>query len=99
MIPLWIVKCVYAERRKLLLPFVAFPTLGLFSPGQPLRTLCGQRKNEICQGWDSCGLTEASALHSSWIRSVRQSAENLSGGEIGQDLPLTSVVPAWPEVF
>lgn len=57
-IPLWIAKYVSPERRKLLPPFLAFPclSLNLFSRGQPTKTLCGQRKNKICQLSDSCGL-------------------------------------------
>lgn len=45
--PVWIVQCIYSERRKLLLPLVAFPASGLFSQGRPLQVLCVWRKNEM----------------------------------------------------
>lgn len=80
MIPLWILKCVYAEKRKLLLPSVVSWALVLFSPGRPLQALCGQRQNEGCQGWDSRGLTAASALGSDLLgRVLRTSLEGKPG--------------------
>lgn len=44
MVPLWAMKCVYSEKRELLLPFVAFPALGCFSQAWPLKLYVSKGK-------------------------------------------------------
>lgn len=90
MIPLWVVKCVYAERAPP--PRCCFP-VDLFSLVGPSSSMWPKTKWGVA-GLNSRGLSSISP----WIGSVRQSAQNLSGGKPGNTC-LSGAVPAWPEVF
>lgn len=94
MIPLWVVKCVYAEKRRLLLPPVASWTLDLFSLVGPSKLYVAKDKMRGGRA-ETHVVSAASALGLDLLgRVLRTSLEGKPGNTC-----LSGAVPAWPEVF